>query len=328
MTRTDVHRPSALIPADYEFVAPEVIKIEGLSDVAILSHARKVIAAHMERTGGTYSRHAHGGNCHVCGSVNMIYSLLYWHHPSNTYIRMGQDCAESVEMAFDRDALGALRKQVRDARERKAGKAKAKAMLDDAGLSDAWAKYEARNKTHGEWKAEADAWRKAEQAAFDKHQDPAAPHHAPFPKRPEFPRGTGTLCDVINTVIRYGNLSDKQAAFIKRLLDQIDDATRIDTERAAEKKVDAPDGKRVVVEGTVVSIKTQDSGFGPREVMTVKVETDDGVWLTWGTQPRALYSAKVGDAVRFVATIKRSDTDRSFSFFKRPTKATVVATVA
>ena len=90
MNRTDTHRPSAIIPDDYEFVACECTKIEGLGDCLFIQQQREMIKAHMTRTGGTYSRHEHGGNCHICGSVNLIYSILYFHAPSNSYIRLGK----------------------------------------------------------------------------------------------------------------------------------------------------------------------------------------------------------------------------------------------
>ncbi|MFZ0708717.1 MAG: hypothetical protein WAM53_01625, partial [Terrimicrobiaceae bacterium] len=138
--RTDIHRPSAIIPADYEFVACELVPGPFGAPMALLPE-RERIRKHMEATGGTYSRHEHGGNCHICGSVNLIYSLLYYHAKSNSYIRMGDDCAQKLEFGGTRE-LNIFRKAVREEMEIAKGKGKAQRILTESGLDRAWAIFE------------------------------------------------------------------------------------------------------------------------------------------------------------------------------------------
>lgn len=134
MIRNDPHRPSAVSPQDYEFVEFEHVK-DSCPEITLAN--RQIIRAHMERTGGTYSHHQHGGNCHICG-VAAIYTCLFWHKPTNTYIRTGEDCAMKLDSSVDGREF---RKKVQHALERKAGKDKAQAILERHGMSAAWAIY-------------------------------------------------------------------------------------------------------------------------------------------------------------------------------------------
>lgn len=120
----------------------------------------------------------------------------------------------------------------------------------------------------------------------------------------------------VGLIVR-GYLSDAQVALALKVADR-------EAERAAEAKVAAPSG-RMVVEGTVVSVKEQTNDFGTRLVMTVKVEAEGGVWLAWGTVPSGLGDVVPGARVRFTGTVEPSDRDPAFAFFKRPAKAEKVA---
>jgi len=91
-------------------------------------------------------------------------------------------------------------------------------------------------------------------------------------------------------------------------------------ERATEVRVPCPIG-RVTVIGKVVSVDSKDTDYGTRHVMTVK---DDTGFTVWGSQPSSLYPS-VGDRIEFTASVERSDRDECFGFFKRPTKARLLA---
>ncbi len=92
-----------------------------------------------------------------------------------------------------------------------------------------------------------------------------------------------------------------------------------------EVKVAAPvEEGRQVVEGKIVSVKVQDNGFDTRTVMTVKIQAEGGCWLTWGTLPSAISAANVGDSVRFTARLQVSPDNDYFTFFSRPSKASIV----
>lgn len=94
MKRNDIHRPSAIYPTEYEFVAVEHDPVS-LGFVQWYWAQRQRIIAHMTQTGGAFSDHEHKGNCHVCGA-HCIYTAVFYHCASNTYIRTGFDCAEKM----------------------------------------------------------------------------------------------------------------------------------------------------------------------------------------------------------------------------------------
>lgn len=106
------------------------------------------------------------------------------------------------------------------------------------------------------------------------------------------------------------------------------------TKKARETEVNtpAPEGVVVVV-GNVVSVKYHDNAYGGGFKMTVKVATDKGVWLCWGSVPSGLLDRDgdeaelKGKTVKFTATLKRGN-DAHFALFSRPRKAEVLTETA
>lgn len=107
---------------------------------------------------------------------------------------------------------------------------------------------------------------------------------------------------------------DKHLAYAERKAER-------ERERANEVRVPCPIG-RVTVIGKVVSTDAKDTAYGTRYVMTVR---DDSGFTVWGSQPTAL-SVSVGDRIEFTASVERSERDECFGFYKRPTKARLLAT--
>jgi hypothetical protein len=133
--------------------------------------------------------------------------------------------------------------------------------------------------------------------------------------------------DIRARLIQWGEISEKQEALVLK----IDREERERAERPPEKHVPAPieDGRQTV-EGFVVSAKWQDNIYGGALKMTVKVETDEGSWLCWGTAPGSIADEMAdlgglrGCTVRFDAKLKQGR-DEHFALFSRPTKATVLS---
>lgn len=296
MARIDIHRPSVIEPADYEYVAQEYTRVEDLGSAEFLRAERETIHAHMNQTGGTYSQHEHGGNCHVCGSVNAVYTVLFYHKLTNTYIRTGQDCADKLYRDYDGTAF---RRNCQNALAAKAGKAKALAYLTEAGIEAAWDVYLIPG----------------EDLPLEKNG-----YEIAFEER--------TIRDIIGRLIRYGAISEKQEAFVQTLLERIGNRAKVEAERAAVAEAAAPipaeyDGERVEVEGTVLGLRHNEH-WGNTQML---IAHDDG-WKLWGTVADALYDGDVelkGQLVAFTAKIKVSDDDPKFGFFSRPTKAARVA---
>jgi hypothetical protein len=308
-TRNDVHRPSAVIVEDYEFVGVALDReSEDIVGGAMLAaEERRRISAHMERTGGTYSTHKHGGNCHSCGA-HCVYHAIFYHQPTGDYVRLGLDCTEKMyeqnQAAFQpiRQTGEQLRKIVGDARRNQAGKLKAELILSDAGLSRAW----------------------------ELHTDDNAQGNE-----------IDTIRDMVRGLIKYGSISEKQEKFIGSLINRIDNRDQLEIERAAEKATadDCPTG-RVIITGTVIKTEVRDGNYGTEYKMTVK---DDRGFIAWGSIPGSLQlfdevkqetnddgtedtwteqrALTRGDRVTFTATTTPSDRDAKFGFFKRPTKA-------
>ena len=275
MLRIDPHRPSAIEPLDYEYVGIENDKIDDVVGGAwLLAEHRRIIREHQTRTGGTYSRHRHGGNCHVCGA-HCVYSVLFHHAKTNTYIRVGFDCAAKLDMGDPRDFRN-YRTACKAALELKAGKTKAAVILADAGLARAWELYDAAT----------DALQ-----TIGAYVPPAEGSGRDYGYKT---RDYATLCDVIGKLVKYGGISEKQTALVARLVDRIDNRKRIEAERAAEKAATAPcPTGRQTVTGEVLKTDYHVTRYGETLKMTVK--TDAG-YLVWGSVPSSLALVDVGQS--------------------------------
>lgn len=100
-TRTDVHAPSRLVPADYSLVMS--FAYPGGEDPAYGMEELRAL-----RESGRMFRKANGtGGCHVCGA-RFRYGSVF-EHVSGEYIAVGWECAETIDCA---GALGDSRAEV------------------------------------------------------------------------------------------------------------------------------------------------------------------------------------------------------------------------
>ena len=255
-------------------------------DAALVAIAeQQAFRSHMAMTGGKFSGHDHGGVCHVCGNAHAQTVARFWHQPTNTYIEVGEACATKLDGG---DALDfrSFRAKAKAGVEAAAGKRKAEKFLTDAGLTAA----------HKIWfEKDFDSWGYEET----------------------------TINDIVNKLVRYGSISEKQVAFISKLLKKIDDRAAIEAQRRAEADAAQPipafEG-RAQITGEIVSVKGVETRFGYTVKMVVK--TDAG-WKVYGTVPGSI-DAKRGDHITFEAQVTVSDDDPKFGFFKRPTKAKIM----
>lgn len=131
------------------------------------------------------------------------------------------------------------------------------------------------------------------------------------------------VADIRRKLREYGSISDKQIALVHKLAAE----SKLPPPEP-ERHVPAPVGDaRVKVSGVVVGKKWHDNGYGETLKLTVKVETPDGTWLCWGSAPSKLGPVDRGDTIAFEAKLEGGDTPH-FAFFKRPTKAEIVARAA
>jgi hypothetical protein len=289
-TRNDVHAPSRINPADYEYVAQEHVKSEGFGGCFFMLQERKVFEMHKAKTGGNWSHHAHGGNCMICGSVNALYTVIYYHAPTNSYIRTGQDCASKFDTEHA-DAFRIFREASLAATHAKAGKAKAQGLLNERGLGAAWTIYTLMEELN--------------------------------PEGPRVPWEETTITNIVGKLVKYGSASDKQFDFVGVLLGKINNRAALAAKKAADTAhiKDCPEG-RIVIRGRVLTVKHQESAFNVDGIYKMLVQHGDG-WKVWGSVPSALNVGR-GDVVEFKGTVERSKDDPKFGFFKRPACASVV----
>jgi hypothetical protein len=328
MKRTDTHRPAVIVPADYEFVAFEFEQPTGdvMADAEIHRWNRRMITLHMERTGGKRSGHEHGGNCGICGNANAIYTAMFWHKPSNTYIRTGRDCCEKLDAGvnFNKFIEGVKAEQAF-----RAGKRKAQAFLASHGLEAAWALSLA---------SEADLPKDPRRTRKEQGWDDVNSVNTII-EVTELYFEERTIRDIVGKLVKYGSISEKQVAFVRKLLDAIPARAGKEAARAAEiaaaKPVPVTD-KRITIKGKVLSIRPA-TEFAPTKIL---VQHADG-WKVWGSMPTILadivqhpaidgrpgWSEAVytqidkGDEIQFDARVTVSKDDPKFGFYKRPTKA-------
>jgi len=214
------------------------------------------------------------GTCTVCGT-HFIYGDVWHHVPTNEYIHIGHECADKYRLIADRADWEAENGNVR--------------------------RLAAAERIKEEKREREEQKEKDRQEFLNDHlglEDWLKHDHY-------------IVQDIAANFKRYGNLSDKQIALVKRLATEV-----------PEEKVEAPEGKHTF-RGKVVSVKSYENQYGLQLKCTVKVTTDKGSWLVWGTVPAKIldetvnHGGSLGCTVEITATLKRGD-ESHFVFMQRP----------
>lgn len=272
--RSDIHRPSAIETNDYIFVAFDYY---GPYADKSFDGERKIFGEHMQKTGGKYSTHDHGGTCHVCGAT-ALYVAKFYHPKTNTYIATGEECADKIFGQNNLD-FASKRKIVAGNKQFAAGKAKAEKSLSDNNLSKAWDIY----KGVAQWTIDGRVGVSSDE-------------------RENFTYEERTITDIIHKLIRYGSISDKQWEFLAKLVQKFEERPAIE---AARKEINAKSnyigsvGDKIEFEAVVNFITGYDSQFG---YITVTGLTDNNgnIIIHKGSKPHW----EKGDTVTVKATIK------------------------
>lgn len=288
--RNDIHSPKNLVPKDYEFVAFSGFKEEEYLVPDWVLAQRETLRQHMIKTGGKFSSHEHGGSCHVCGNVNAIYMVVFYHRPTNSYIRVGRECADKID---EQAALGLDKysQNVRGERLRRNRLEEAKAwLLSDESLAPAWKIYE----------------------TLKKGEDTDRTYHK------------NVLFDIVTQLIAHGTLSERQIAYLKRLVSVILTPKKVEEEKPKSSLT----AGRQQVEGEVIGIKVDEVWRTTKAL--IKLDSGHKIWGTFpATVERfedgseaTVYPAK-GIRIKFTATIKLTN-DPSFAVFSHPRNSELV----
>jgi len=293
--RTDCHRPSAIIPADYQYVLSYDLGDAYLPPMGLTCRVTgcafqpamttQCCIARLVALGAVFAATGDTGKCSVCGA-RYRYGDVWKHLPTGEYIHVGHDCADKYSLLADRSAYEL--EQGRRVQARAVAVKKAKCEKERADFLAANPGLESALETD---------------------------HNI--------------VRDIRARFVQYRSLSPKQVAFVLRLANE---ASRPVVVRVEEAHVTAPVG-RVTFRGTVVSVKLHEGNYGATWKMTVKVTTTAGTWLTWGTVPNALTMGGTvatelrGVEVEITATLK-AGRDAHFALMSRPAGRVLAATAA
>lgn len=296
--RADVHRPGAIIPADYVpvvyYSAPSLGLPLGINWRPVgpcsvheecASDPEFAIAC---KTSGfvptSYATHyldmikvGSLTKCSVCGA-SFKYGTIYRHVPTGEYISMGHDCTSKYELAADDSAWTAQ--------------------------ADMRARAALAHKT--------EALRKANWAALqDSEPELAAAFSYAYEPRSFAAR---VVPDILERGREYGfgRLSDKQRALVLKLYRE---ATTPKAPEPTTPVAEVPEG-RITVDARLVHWRNQESAFGMVAKALFVVATEAGDWKLWTTLPKGSPSIK-GSIVRLTATVKGKEP--GFGVGSRPT---------
>lgn len=286
--RSDCHSPANFDPALYEYVGSfDSWRDYNLSNA---ESAEENVLLDLLRTAGFP-----GGNwetrstCDHCGA--RIRYVAVFLHGNGEHIATGETCAENAFGHLDRLSYDVDRLRSRAAAAREAAKLAEAAAEFLNGLEDAEL-HEALTKDS------------------DLSVSPGLDAYA-----------LSTIEDIRRKLYQWGNISDRQAAFVKRLIAQGRERLVRQAEQAEEIKVPAPLGRQTF-EGVVVSRKGKDTDYGYVYKLTVKVTTPEGIWLAWFSEPNRI-TVDRGDIIKATVTLSPSD-NAHFAFGKRPTGVEVL----
>ena len=306
--RTDIHRPSAINPEDYEFVCFDYCDGSDLGAILALQGQHELFRAHMAQTGGKYAVHQNEGSCHICGALALY--ICHWYCvATNEYIQTGEDCARKLDMSYG--TMNAFRRAISDAREAHAGKRKAIATLSDLGLLFAWEIYTAEYPRHTETCPETN---EADNGYAQPCTCDVTDRVRGFEQFEEH-----TIRDIVGKLVKYGSISDKQTSFLSSLINRIFDRPLIEAKRQAEKDAAGPvPTGRIEVTGVVLALKEVEKPRYYRNdadtAWKILIRLENGSKI-YGNR---FGNLEKGQTAKLVATIEASEDDAKFGFFKRP----------
>ena len=300
-TRTDVHRPVEMDPADYEYIFAADTNTPWALGLNSTDEGRLFLRELANLDPATADRGYH--QCHHCGA-RLRYVAWLRHLPTGYTIVVGETCLDNRFALQSKADFDRLRKAAQLDREAQRIKTAAREFCD--------ALIDSEMAPVGE--------------ALDRETDLLA--------RFDFdPEGYAfrTISDIRRKVWdRYGNATPGQVRLVDRLVQEntgeMARKARVAAERAAEVKVPAPSGRQEF-SGVVVSRKWKDSDYGGAYKLTVKVETTGGIFLVWVSEPSKVETSR-GDIVSLKATLTPSDRDPAFAFGKRPSNLTVIGRIS
>ncbi len=301
--RTDIHRPSVIIPEAYYLVACLCTPRAGdLGGCGFLLSERELLTDHMKKTGGKYASHEHGGSCHVCGAW-FIDHAVYYHADTNVYLNIGFDCAAKMDIGDERRFRN-FRTARKDASELKTGKLKAEAILAEHDLGRVWEIFTTYGSDYQSSTIAEAAWKELDDGLSEQLKRRVA-------------ADIYTVFSISRNLIRYGSLSEGQVKYlhvlVKKIADVKETQAKWDAEAAASKPV--PFEGRQEFTGTIIGKRLVESDYGNTWKVTIKHA--DG-WRVWVTLPSPALGYEVGETIELRANITISDDDPKFAFAKRP----------
>lgn len=274
ITRTDCHRPAAIVAGDYDFVEFCSAREFEKYDLASMGEAGGY-GKHQQATGGAwYSGDTEFCRCDICGTSRALDFAIFWHKPSNVYIRTGGDCATRLCDLLDVKGFQQFRDLARAKSVRLAGQATAEAALAAKGIDLDFA-----------------ALRSALREKLTAREEWVV----------------CTALDIAGKFAKYGSMSDKQEKFLAGLLDSIarrDEVRALWAARLAERVATSTHigkvGDRVELTVTVKFANSYDSNFGQFWIVGLEDASANTV-IYKGNSP---FSTTKGETVKLKATIK------------------------
>lgn len=323
--RADVHRPSAMNPAEYAWIGEAddhategSFEFDWRTFARLTGHTQVRDRDYRDAEGIPWANVEHAvtytdddgkqvaggwrvGGCDHCGQRRIRYWCFYLHVPTGEVVSVGQQCAAKLSLSSREDI--ARRDAIKAAQ---TAQQLAGWLAADTERQRAWDDLLAREDAAG--------------------------------------GSGGHGNDFVDSLLRYGRkngcLSDAQVAAVLKGIETRAQREEEREDRDAHLPAPAPvvEG-RITVEGWLLTTKTQDSHYGSTLKMLV---CDDRGFRVWGTAPgvvideafelaraagyedggvRQALAAGLKLRVKFTATVERSRDDETFGFFKRPSKA-------
>lgn len=305
--RTDIHRPSEMVPSKYEYVfsyngatQQDGWPVPSFGINCEIDRRTWEVDENGKRTKCINGKHNEDGRCCVVGilqsgkkmvgnackctvcGANFVYGDVWMHTETQEYIHLGHTCSDKYNFLADRS---------------------------EYDLKFAHVKAMAAREIQKEVNAQ-------------ERKDFLAAH-------PGLEEALKTDHNIVRSIAEnfqtFRKLSDKQIALVFKL-----QAEKNAPPQEKEKTVAAPIvAGRQTFTGTVVSAKTHETAYGTSYKMTVKVTTPEGVWLAWGTIPNNIMEdvpcgntsrlANLRGAEVEVTATLQAGKDAHFAMTKRPT---------